>query len=154
VFALQPQGGPAFAGMHAVPLFDIAQSKHCPPVAPHAEPASPPTHIPPEQQPPLHGAGPTHDFVQRDPLHAYPGGQSELRMHEHAKAPPDPAAHLGVVPPHATPHPPQLDAVVKATHALLQAMVPPVHVNVHVPPTHAGCALATVVLHSCSQLPQ
>jgi hypothetical protein len=48
---LQPQ----VPARHALPLVPAVQLAHAPPLTPHAVGAAPPTQVPDEQQPPLHG---------------------------------------------------------------------------------------------------
>jgi hypothetical protein len=67
---LQPHAGRVPPAIQAVPLLpNVMQSWHCPPL-PQAELASPATHAPPEQHPPLHADIAEHDVVQIEALHA------------------------------------------------------------------------------------
>jgi len=52
---------------------------------------------------------------------------------------------------HARPQLPQLAAVVNWTQAPLQSVYPVSHEKLHLPPTHAGSAFATVVVQTSPQ---
>jgi hypothetical protein len=54
----------------ADPALCDAQLLHAPPFVPQAVPAVPGTHVPPEQQPPLHVCVGEHEVVHWEPLHA------------------------------------------------------------------------------------
>jgi hypothetical protein len=80
---LQPQLPPT----HAWPAPALVQSRHTP-LAPHAPTATPLTHVPPEQQPPLHGCDAEQAGVQVcvPAEQACPLGQSDGPLHPHALA--------------------------------------------------------------------
>lgn len=63
-------------------------------------------------------------------------------------------AHTLVLPEQALPQLPQLADVVSVTHAPPQRLYPASHANEHAPSTHAGWALARVVVHALPQVPQ
>jgi hypothetical protein len=119
------------------------QSAHIP-LAPHAVEPEPPAHIPPEQQPPLHGCVDEQLVVQvwLVPSQAEPIGQSAAELQPHAP-PPDtvrqtePSA-LPMQVPHAVPVAPQL--VVEVPLAQVEPL--------QQPPLH-GCVDEQVLVHWC-----
>jgi hypothetical protein len=70
--------------------------------------------------------------------------------HEYAPAEP---AQTAVVPLHALPQLPQLEAVVSSTQAPLQSEYPTLHAKEHVPAVHVGAAFA-IAVHALPQAPQ
>jgi hypothetical protein len=149
VAALQPQS-PA---THALLVPCVAQSLHAPPFVPHAAAAVPVTQVPFAQQPPLHAWVAEHAVVHVPPLHAYPGGQSDVNVHVVVHWP-----LWHVMPPEhawADPQPPQLfGSFAKLAQTPLHSVKPGSHVKVHAPPTQPGCALATLVEQVRPQAPQ
>jgi hypothetical protein len=130
-----------------------AQFAHAPPVVPHAEAAVPTTHVPELQQPPLQNCDDEQDVVHVVPLHAYPGGQSEVKRQLSVHCP-----LWQVAPPlqaYGEPQPPQLfTSLVKSTHAPLQRLKPLRQVSVQEPETHVGSALGTLVEQVTPHIPQ
>jgi hypothetical protein len=138
---------------HALLFAWPAQLTQAPPFVPHAEAAVPVTHVPEEQHPPLQSVEEVHDVVHVPPLHAYPGGQSEVRTQLIEQCPP-----WHVAPPwhaYVEPQPPQLFlSLVKSTHAPLQRLKPLLHAIEQAPDAHAGWALDTLVVQVPPQWPQ
>ena len=113
VVPLQPHEVPF---SHTWPTPEVVQSLHPPPVAPHALPAVPATHLEPEQHPPLHAVVLPPQAVEQVwvvVLHAWSDGQSVGALHP--QLPPErhacPAPLLAQLA-HTVPLPPHTAAVV------------------------------------------
>lgn len=72
----QPHCPPPVTVSHAWPCVLAEHELHVPPLFPQAVGAVPVEHVPPLQQPPLHGDDGPHTVVHTPPLHAVLSGQS------------------------------------------------------------------------------
>jgi hypothetical protein len=80
----EPQVVPASAGTQDVPALHVVPASHtlqALPDDPHALPASPPLHVPPAQQPPLHGWVASQLATHAFETHASSGGHCVAPRH-------------------------------------------------------------------------
>jgi hypothetical protein len=75
--------------VHAVPVTEVVQFVHAPPLVPQSVLVFPATHVVPLQHPPLQVAAPEHDVLQVwvVKLHASPVGQSADDWQPHDRVP-------------------------------------------------------------------